>query len=156
MNHDIYQGRLYQSKWAKDPYKIYPSAREANIILQSELDVIRFLRSRIVEDVADCAQNKQYDIFQFIMQRNKFSFSQMIRHNFDLCKAPKACEWDWAQRYKLKTLSSLPSNYKIYAIEESVLQDVVVEKQTPTTWHKFFRKCKELGLEQECIYQEMK
>jgi hypothetical protein len=156
MNRSLNKGRWRNSQWTKEGgYTVYPSQREANLILSSELDVVKFLRSRIVEDVADCAERKQYNVFQFLMKRNNKTFRELIARNFELCKYTKECEWDWQEKHKVAELGSLPLNYKIYIMEQVDSHGVSVQKQTLTTWYKFFMKCKKMGIEQECVYKEL-
>lgn len=164
MNLQIYPKKKYYSKYAKYKndkvdengkayFEICQSQNESNLILQSEFDVVKFLRSRIVEDIADCAENKHHNRLSWIMERNGKHFSELIRHNHRLMK--QGCEGGWPERYRVSQLSSSPWNWKIYQLEDVVSHGIVLQKQKQITWHKFLKLCKAAGIEHECVYREL-
>lgn len=158
MLRDINAGSLYKSKWRDEPYTIYRSQNEANIILDSELSIVKFLRSRIQEDIADAAQKKHVNLFHFIMNLDGKPFRELIKNN---CYAFKRGsnrileEADWAEKNGVDRMSSSPWNYKIYKLETAVSNGVTLQRQIPMTWHQFFKQCKAIGIEEQCVYKEL-
>ena len=156
MNKQVYIAKKVHSKWAhkdKGYFEYWGSANESNVILSSELDVVKFLRTRICEDVADCAQGARHNLFAWIMERDGKHFSDLIKHNHKLMK--QGCEGDWSERYRIAQLASSPWNYKIYQLEDVVTHGVVVQKQKLITWHQFLKLCKAAGIEDQCVYKEL-
>ena len=164
MNKQVYSPKKVYSKYAKRRlnkvdengkpyYDICLSQNESNLILQNELDVVKFLRTRICEDVADCAQSKHHNRLAWIMERSGKHFSELIKHNHLLMK--EGCEGDWPERYRVSQLASSPWNYKIFQLEDIVTHGVVVQKQKQITWHQFLKLCKAAGIEEQCVYKEL-
>ena len=156
MNRQIYTGEKVYSKYAHKSvgyFVHWGTLNESNLILSSELDVVKFLRSRIVEDVADCAQDKMHNLFAWIMKREGKHFSQLIKHNHRLMK--EVCEGAWPERRRMLCLSSSPWNYKLFQLEDVVSHGIVVQRQKQITWHQFLKLCKAAGIEHECIYKEL-
>ena len=160
MNKQVYTGKKIYSKYAKRNrdgskgyFEYWGSLNESNLILSSELDVVKFLRSRIVEDVADCAERKHHNLFAWIMERDGKHFSELIKYNHHLMK--KGCEGTWSESRKILDLSSSPWNYKLFQLEDVVSHGIVVQRQKQITWNQFLKKCKAAGIEHECIYKEL-
>ena len=156
MNKQLYTAKKVYSKYADKSvghFVHWGSANESNLILSSELDVVKFLRSRIVEDVADCAQDKQHNLFAWIMERDGKHFSELIKHNHRLMK--EGCEGAWLSRRRMLCLSSSPWNYKLFQLEDVEIDSFVVQKQKLITWNQFLKLCKAAGIEHECIYKEL-
>ena len=158
MLRDINTGRMYKSKWRVEPYKVYCSPAESCLVLDSELSLVKFLRSRIQEDIADAAQRKSVNLYHFIMNLDGKPFRQLIKHNCYAfkCHSNKILEKaPWNERYGVNTMSSSPWNYKIFKLETVVSNGVTLQKQIPMTWHQFFKQCKAVGIEEQCIYKEL-
>lgn len=156
MNKQVYGAKKIYSKWAREDkgyFEYWGSANESNVILSSELDVVKFLRSRIVEDVADCAQDGRHNLFAWIMERDGKHFSELIKHNHHLMK--QRCEGDWSERYRISQLSSSPWNWKIYQLEDVETNGIVLQKQKLITWHQFLKLCKAAGIQEQCVYKEL-
>jgi len=156
MNKQVYTVKKLYSKYAREDkgyFEYWGSANESNVILSNELDVVKFLRSRIVEDVADCAQGARHNLFVWIMERDGKHFSDLIKHNHKLMK--QGCAGDWTERHRICQLSSSPWNYKIYQLEDVETHGVVVQKQKQITWHQFLKLCKAAGIEEQCVYKEL-
>ena len=156
MNRQVYSPKKVYSKYApkdKGYFEYWGGVNESNLILSSELDVVKFLRSRICEDVADCAESKRHNLFAWIMERDGKHFSELIKNNHHLMK--QGCEGDWSERHRVSLLSSSPWNYKLFQLEEVVSHGVVVQIQKQITWHQFFKLCKAAGIEEQCVYKEL-
>lgn len=158
MLRDINVGRLYKSKWRSEPYKIYSSPAESCLVLDSELSLVKFFRSRIQEDIADAAQRKHVNLYHFIVNLDGKPFRELIRHN---CLAFKCHsnrileEADWSERYRVDNLSSSPWNYKVFKLETVVSNGIMLQKQIPMTWNQFFKQCKAVGIEEQCVYKDL-
>jgi hypothetical protein len=156
MNKQVYTAKKLYSKYAREDkgyFEYWGSASESNVILSSELDVVKFLRSRIVEDVADCAESKRHNLFAWIMDRDGKHFSELIKHNHKLMK--QDCEGRWDERYRISLLSSSPWNWKIYQLEDVETNGIVLQKQKLITWHQFLKLCKAAGIQEQCVYTEL-
>ena len=156
MNRQVYKPRKMYSKYARKDvgyFECWGSANESNVILSSELDVVKFLRSRIVEDVADCAEGKRHNLFAWIMDRDGKHFSELIKHNHKLMK--EDCEGRWDERYRIALLSSSPWNWKIFQLEDVETNGIVLQKQKQITWHQFLKLCKAAGIQEQCVYKEL-
>lgn len=155
-NKQIYAAKRVHSKWAREDkgyFECWGSPNESNLILQSELDVVNFLRSRIVEDIADCAQSKHHNRLAWIMERSGKHFSELIKHNHHLMK--QIIEGDWSERFGISLLSSSPWNYKIFQLEDVETNGIVLQRQRKITWHQFLKLCKAAGIEDQCVYEEL-
>lgn len=158
MLRDINVGQPYKSKWRTEPYTIYRSPAESNLVLDSELSVVKFLRSRITEDAVDATQKRFYNTYHFIASLEGKTFRELIKNN---CYALKADNNSimrdalWQERHDLNRISSSPWNYKIYKLETVVSNGVTLQRQEPMTWHQFFKQCKAVGIEEQCVYKEL-
>ena len=157
----VYNPKKYYSKYAtgkvdeqgRKYFEMFISQNESNLILQSELDVVKFLRSCIVEDIADCAQKKHHNRLAWIMERSGKHFRELIKHNHKLMK--RGCEGDWEERHLTNRMSSSPWNYKIFQLEDVVFNGVLIQRQNLITWHQFLKLCKAAGIDHECVYKEL-
>ena len=155
---DINSGRMYKSKWRNEPYRIYCSPAETNLVLDSELSLVKFLRSRIQEDIADAAQSKFINIYHFIMNLEGKPFKELIKHNCLAFKRHSSRileEAPWNERYSVDRISSSPWNYKVFKLETVVSNGITLQKQIPMTWNQFFKQCKAVGIEEQCVYKEL-
>ena len=149
MNQTLYGFRKRESKYGW----FLPSQNEANILLLDEASVVKFLRSRITEDFADCAGKQNSEVYLWISQRIGKHFTELVKYNHRLMK--QSCGGEWRQRYMLTTLASSPANYKIFQLEDVVSHGVILQMQKHISWHHFFKLCKSVGIENDCVYQEL-
>ena len=158
MLRDINVGRSYKSKWSKKPYTVYRSPAECNLVLGNELSVVNFFRSRIQEDIADAAQSKHVNYYHFIVNLDGKSFRELVKHNCYAFKSQSNSilnEGPWNERYRVNAMSSSPWNYKVFKLETVVSNGITLQRQVPMTWHQFFKQCKAVGIEEQCIYKEL-
>lgn len=158
MLRDINVGRLIKTKWSNKPYKVYCSPAECCLVLDSELSVVKFLRSRITEDAVDATQKRFYDTYNFIASLEGKTFRELIKNNCYALKADNNSimrEALWQERYDLDKMSSSPWNYKIFKLETVVSNGVTFQRQEPMTWFQFFKQCKSVGIEEQCVYKEL-
>lgn len=158
MLRDINVGRLYKSKWRAEPYKIYRGVAECNLVIDSELSVVKFLRSRIQEDIADAAQRKHVHLYHFIVNLDGKTFKELIKNNclaFKKHSSKILEEAPWNERYGVDAMSSSPWNYKVFKLETVVSNGITLQRQIPMTWHQFFKQCKSIGIEEQCVYKEL-